>query len=131
MSACLLEAHRAVSKSPFILAMMVLHFFRRYFKTTNFTMTEIFYPFESSISQTRRYSVLIGIHAWQLTRWITRLVRQQSFYCNGGLNWNRCALQQSLFIQYVKTEKYNNIQSLKQFAIDCCTYNKITKVNFP
>ena len=40
------------------------------------------------------------------------------------LNSNHCALQQPLFIQHVKTEKYNNIESLKQLAIDRCTYNK-------
>ena len=54
--------------------------------------------------------------------------------CDGdigfGLNWNRCALQQSLFIQYVKTEKYNNIESLKQLAIDRCTYEKKQRLIF-
>ena len=69
------------------------------------------------------YSILIGIHASQLT-----LVSFDHLTCKTvtaidfGLNWNRCPLQQSLFIQYVKTEKYTNIESLKKLAIDRCTY---------
>lgn len=40
------------------------------------------------------------------------------------LNWNRGALQESLFIQYVKTEKYNNNR------LYTILYNKIEAISY-
>ena len=56
----------------------------------------------------RCHDNLARIIHWELSR-------ENDLPCNGDrfrTELNHCALQQSLFIQYVKTEKYNNIESL-------------------